>query len=190
MLLARVFAYADAHRARVGVNHDQLPVNRPIVETNTYTFDGPMRYEHKGDAATYAANSFGRPYADNDGIAADGWEADGEMLRAAQTLRADDDDFGQPGTLVREVFDDAARDRFVETVAGALLQDVSEPVLERAFWYWKNVDESIGQRIEDKVREGKSGSEGGPGGGPGNAPDEAEDREPKTIRESNTNAAR
>lgn len=89
MQLARVFAYADAHRARVGVNHDELPVNRPVVETNTHTFDGPMRYEHKGAQSTYAANSGGRPYADNDGVAADGWEADGEMIRAAQTLRQD-----------------------------------------------------------------------------------------------------
>lgn len=89
-----------------------------------------MRYEHKGVQPTYAANSGGRPYADNDGVAADGWEADGEMIRAAQTLRQDDD-FGQAGQLVREVFDDAARDRFVETVASALLQDVTEPVLQR-----------------------------------------------------------
>src|SRR5699024_5832629 len=29
MLLARVFAYADAHRARIGVNYDQIPVNKP-----------------------------------------------------------------------------------------------------------------------------------------------------------------
>ena len=183
MLLARVFAYADAQRARVGVNHDQLPVNRPIVETNTYTFDGPMRYDHSGPAATYAANSAGRPYADDDGPAADGWEADGEMLRAAQTLREDDDDFGQAGTLVRHVFDDAARDRFVETVAGGLLSGVSEPVLERAFWYWKSVDAEIGRRIEERVRAG------GADGGPGFDADKAEAKEPQTIRESDTNAA-
>ncbi len=29
MLLARVFAYADAHRARMGVNYKQIPVNAP-----------------------------------------------------------------------------------------------------------------------------------------------------------------
>jgi catalase len=183
MLLARVFAYADAHRARIGVNHDQLPVNRPIVETNVYTFDGAMRIEHQGAAATYAANSAGREYADNDGIAADGWEADGEMIRCAQTLRADDDDFGQAGLLVREVFDDAARDRFVETVAGALLQDVTDPVLERAYWYWSSVDAEIGARIKAAVTKGKAD------GGPGNDADKAKAKEPKAIRESATNAA-
>lgn len=183
MLLARVFAYADAHRARVGVNHDQLPVNRPIVETNTYTFDGPMRFDHAGNAATYAANSTGRSYADNDGIAADGWEADGEMIRCAQTLRADDGDFVQAGTLVREVFDAPMRARLVKTVAGALLQGVTDPVLERAFWYWTQVDPTVGAQIEEAVRAGKAD------GGPGNDPDKAKAKEPKTLRETKTSAA-
>ncbi len=31
MLLARVFSYADDHRARMGVNYKQIPVNRPQV---------------------------------------------------------------------------------------------------------------------------------------------------------------
>jgi catalase len=53
------------------------------------------------------------------------------MVRAAYTLRAEDDDFGQAGTLVREVFDDAARDRLVETVTGALT-GVTGEVLARA----------------------------------------------------------
>jgi len=34
MLLARVFSYADAHRYRLGVNHDQLPVNQPRCPVN------------------------------------------------------------------------------------------------------------------------------------------------------------
>jgi catalase len=87
---------------------------------------------------------------------ADGWEADGEMVRSAYTLRPDDDDFSQPGTLVREVFSDAERDGLVETVAGALLGGVRSPVLERAFAYWKSVDPDVGRRIEEKVRSGSA----------------------------------
>ena len=65
----------------------------------------------------------------------------------------DDDDFSQPGALVRDVFDDAARDRFVDTVSGAL-DGVREPVLSNAIQYWKNVDQTIGERIEARVRAG------------------------------------
>src|SRR5690606_4897150 len=91
----------------------------------------------------------------------DGWESDGEMVRSAYALRPDDDDFGQAGILVREVFSDAERDGFVETVAGAL-SGVRGEVLERAFQYWKNGDAQTGERIERKVRAGaaKEGVEG------------------------------
>ena len=66
-----------------------------------------------------------------------GWHADGEMMRAAYTLHPEDDDWGQAGTLVREVLDDAARDRLVANIVGHLLDGVTEPVLERAFEYWR-----------------------------------------------------
>lgn len=62
------------------------------------------------------------------------------------------DDRGQPGALVREVVDDAARDRLAGNVVGHLLNGVTEPVLERAFTYWSTIDENIGKRITDGVR--------------------------------------
>ncbi len=154
MLLGRAFAYNDAHRHRIGTNFHQLPVNRPKegVKTNAYLFDGNMTYEHSGSAPVYAPNSFGRGWSDETGPDETGWETDTEMVRSAYRLHKDDDDFGQAGILVREVFDDAQRDEFVETVAGALAGVKSEEVLERAFWYWKSVDQNIGSRIEAAVR--------------------------------------
>ena len=109
---------------------------------------------HSAAAPVYAPNSAGRPWADATGAMSDGWEADGPMVRSAYTLRPDDDDFSQPGTLVREVFDDAQRARLVEQVAGSLLGGVRSPVLERAFDYWKSIDPEVGRRIEEKVRAG------------------------------------
>src|SRR5690606_37050035 len=156
MLLGRAFAYADAQRNRIGTNFHQLPVNKPKVPVNTYMFDGQMAYDHSGSQPVYAPNSHGRAWADNTGKMEDGWETDGDMVRSAYTLHADDDDFGQPGALVREVFDDEQRSRLVETVAGSLLGGVRSPVLERAFEYWKSIDLDVGQRIEEKVRAGQA----------------------------------
>jgi catalase len=157
MLLGRAFAYNDAQRNRIGTNFHQLPVNRPKVPVNTYMFDGQMAYEHSGNRPVYAPNSVGRGWSDATGPVADGWEADGAMVRSAYTLRADDDDFSQPGTLVRNVFDDAQRDRLVEQVSGSLLAGVRSPVLERALAYWKSIDAGIGRRIAEKVRFGSAG---------------------------------
>ncbi|WP_432942771.1 catalase [Kribbella sp. CA-253562] len=154
MLLGRVFAYADTQRYRIGPNHLQLPVNRPKAPVNSYTFDGPMAYDHAGDLPVYAPNTAGRPYSDLTGPAEDCWEADGEFVRSAYELRADDDDFSQAGTLVREVWNDAQREEFVRTVAGHLLGGVHGEVLEKAFQYWKNVDADTGKQIEELVRAG------------------------------------
>ena len=144
-------------------NFNQLPVNQPIVPTNSYDKEGFMQFLHSGDAPVYAPNSYGRAYQDEQGPVENGWEADGEMVRAAYTLHADDSDFIQPGILVREVFDDAQRDQFVETVSGSLAT-VEEPVLSKALQYWKNVDTTIGERIELAVNTSKGDEQ--PGGDP------------------------
>lgn len=73
------------------------------------------------------------------------------MVREATRLHREDDDWGQPGTMVREVLDDAARERLVSNVSGHLKQDVSAPVLARALQYWHNIDKDIGDRIAAKV---------------------------------------
>ncbi|WP_447790852.1 catalase [Pseudomonas farris] len=152
MLLGRAFAYSDAQRNRIGTNFNQLPVNRPKAPVQTYMFDGQMTFDHSGSAPTYAPNSGGRPWADHTGVAADGWESDGEMVRGAYTLHPADDDFGQAGDLVRNVFDEEQRTRLVDTVVSALLAGVRSPVLERAFDYWKCIDADVGRRIEEKVQ--------------------------------------
>jgi catalase len=156
MLLGRAFAYNDAQRNRIGTNFHQLPVNRPKVEVNSYMFDGQMAYEHSGNKPVYAPNSYERGWSDSTGPVEEGWETDGEMVRSSYDLHAEDDDFTQPGTMVREVFDDAQRDRLVEQVSGSLLGGVHGDVLERAFWYWKSIDPEIGKRIEEKVHSGRA----------------------------------
>ena len=79
------------------------------------------------------------------------WNASGKFVRAAYTVRKDDDR-GQANTLVRKVMDDAARDRLVSNVVGHLKMGVSEPVLERAFEYWGNIDKETGDRIAKGVK--------------------------------------
>jgi catalase len=111
-----------------------------------------MRVQNVSDPV-YAPNSKGGPQADSKRYPEVAiWNASGEFIRAAYTLRKDDDDFGQPGTMVRKVLDDAARDRLVSNVVGHLMKGVSEPVLQRAFEYWRNIDKKIGDRIAKGVK--------------------------------------
>ncbi|HET6213538.1 MAG TPA: catalase, partial [Micromonosporaceae bacterium] len=150
MLLGRMFAYADTHRHRIGPNYLQLPVNQPRVPVHSYAFDGAMRYEHTGAQPVYAPNSFGGPASDS-GADNLGWHADGELVRSAYSLHAEDDDFGQPGTLVRDVLDGAARARLVSNVVGHLRGGVSGVVLERALDYWRSIDKTLGDAIATRI---------------------------------------
>ncbi|ACI51027.1 Catalase [Gluconacetobacter diazotrophicus PA1 5] len=152
MLLGRSFAYADAHRARLGVNYKQIPVNAPRCPVHSYAKGGAMRIREASDPV-YAPNSKGGPVADAQRFPDDAvWAADGGFLRAAYAQRRDDDDFSQAKVLVSRVMDDEARDRLVQNVVGHVLAGVEEPVLSRVFEYWKNIDEATGLRIEQGVR--------------------------------------
>ena len=150
MLQGRLFGYADAHRYRIGTNYMDLPVNAPKSPVHSYSKDGAMRVRITQDPV-YAPNSYGGPHADAaDDVAP--WGIDQEIIRSAYRLHAEDDDFGQPGTLVRNVLSDDERTRLVNNVAGHLVNGVTPPVLERAFDYWRSVDKPTGDRIVDTVR--------------------------------------
>ncbi|WP_405362491.1 catalase [Kitasatospora sp. NBC_00085] len=153
MLLGRIFSYPDTHRYRIGPNYAQLPPNRPHVPVHSYAKDGPMRFDPARTAAPYAPNSKGGPAADvraHDDPAA-GWQTSGDMVREAYSLHAEDDDWGQAGTMVRQVLDDAERDRLVSNIVGHLKAGVGDPVLERAVQYWRNVDQALGDRVASGV---------------------------------------
>ena len=65
MLQVRIFGYADAHRYRLGVNYESLPVNRPRCPVHNYHRDGAMRFDgNDGGAVNYEPNSFGGPKED------------------------------------------------------------------------------------------------------------------------------
>jgi len=49
--------------------------------------------------------------------------------------------------------DGAARERLVANVVGHLKNGVSQPVLERAFEYWRNIDKELGERIAAAVNQ-------------------------------------
>ena len=163
MLLARGFAYSDAHRVRLGVNYKQIPVNKPQCPVFSYSKDGAGRTENVSDPV-YAPNSYGGPAAQPDLSGEAGlWYADGEMVRSAYTPRKDDDDVSQPRALIRDVMDDAARARLVMNIVGHLCDGVSEKVLTRAFDYWKAIDAETGEKVEKGVREKLGGKSEAPG---------------------------
>lgn len=148
MLLGRLFSYPDTHRYRIGPNYLQLPINRPQCPVHSYNKDGAMRFQNPGDPV-YAPNTAGGPAADEKSYGEQGtWHVEGEMVRAAYDLHSEDDDFGQPGTLVREIMSQEDRDHLAANILGhAGDPDVQPEMKPRIVQYWTSVDPDLGAAV-------------------------------------------
>ena len=148
MLMGRIFSYHDTHLHRIGANYEQLPINAPRVEVHTYNKEGQMTYRHAGSQPVYAPNSHGGPKADTRLGADLTWPvAAAELGRDAYEKHAEDDDFGQAGTLYRDGMSETDREHLVTNIAGHASDRVSSEMQKRVVAYWACVDPQLGARV-------------------------------------------
>jgi catalase len=152
MLQARLISYPDAHRYRLGVNYDALPVNKPQCPVHTYTRDGAMRFDGNfGSAPNYEPNSFGGP-AEDPAYRERPRTISGSVDR--HNHRLDSDYYSQPGNLFRLMKPDA-RERLIGNIV-ASMKSVPQRIQEvqvRHFYkadpdYGTGVAKSLGLNIE------------------------------------------
>lgn len=144
MLQGRLFAYGDAHRYRLGVNHHQIPVNAPKCPVNSYHRDGQMRVNgNAGGTIAYEPNSYGKwqeqpehkepPLALNG--AADNWN-----------FREDDSDYyTQPGKLFRLMTPEQQQVLFENTARA--MGDASEEIKLRHIYNCTQADPAYGEGV-------------------------------------------
>src|SRR5882762_8415366 len=117
MLQGRLISYPDAHRYRLGVNYDALPVNKAQCPFATYHRDGFMRFdENGGSSVNYEPNSFDGPVEDKRYVERPK-QVSGAVAR--HNHRSDSDYYTQPGNLFRLMTPDAQQ-RLVSNIAGSL----------------------------------------------------------------------
>ena len=150
MLQGRLFSYPDTHRHRIGTNYLQLPINQPKNAVHSYNKDGAMRHKNSGDPV-YTPNSYDGPTADPSLYEAEYYHLSGDMQRSANALHREDDDFGQPGTLYRQVLTQAERTALVNNIVGHVKAGVTDEILPRVIDYWTQVDGDLGQRVAKGV---------------------------------------
>ena len=136
VLQGRLFAYADAHRYRVGTHYEALPVNRPRCPMNSYHADGSMRFDApKGNDAYYEPNSFNGPQEDKT-VAEPPLKITGNADRFNH--REGNDDYVQVRALFN-LFDAGQKSRLFQNYAEAL-QGVPEFIVERQLGHLNKVD--------------------------------------------------
>jgi len=148
MLQFRIVSYADAHRYRLGVNYESLPVNRPRVEANTYHRDGTMRFDgNEGGAVNYEPNSFGGPVEDP-AFKEPPLKISGDADRYDH--REGNDDYGQAGDLYRLLPADEKK-RLHAAIAGAM-EGVPEEIVERQLAHFAKADPSYEKGVRAAMK--------------------------------------
>jgi len=146
MLQARIFSYADAHRYRLGVNFERLPINAPrgTKVENTYQRDGHMRFDdNSGPDPNYEPNTLGGPVADPS-YNEPPLKISGDVDRYEQK-RGVDDDYIQPGNLYRLMPVDEQQ-RLVGSIAGSL-GNVPKELQEKMVAHFAKADPEYGAGV-------------------------------------------
>ncbi len=145
MLQGRLFAYADAHRYRVGANHNTLPINRPKVEAKNYFRDGAMRADDNGGSSVYyEPNSFSgpteAPEAKTTPYAVSGL--------AEQVSYDHHDHYSQAGDLYR-LLSEEERARLVNNIVNAMKPVKLDEIKIRQIGHFYKADPEYGTRVAE-----------------------------------------
>lgn len=148
MLQARLMSYADTHLHRLGVNHHQIPVNKPRCPVMNYIRDGAQTDGAYGSAPNYWPNSVqGTPRPDAS-FADPAWSL-GQTVVDRFDSTGDHDDYTQAGNLYR-MFDEGHRDRLTSRIAGGLGQARKE-IQVRQLCHFFRADPDYGTRVAKKL---------------------------------------
>jgi catalase len=140
MLQGRLISYPDAHRYRIGVNYDALPVNRPMCPVHTYHRDGAMRFDgNSGSAPNYEPNTFDGPIEDPN-YRERARTISGSLDR--HNHRSDSDYYSQPGSLFRLMSLDA-RGRLINNIV-ASMSSVPTDIQKRQIEHFYKADPEYG----------------------------------------------
>lgn len=144
MLQARLFGYGDAQRYRLGVNHYQIPVNRPRCPVTGYSRDGQMRVDgNHGAKTSYEPNSYGAWTQQPEyRIPATPIFGDGDTWN----FRDDDDDYySQPGRRFRAMTPDQKARLFANTARA--MGDAPEFIKRRHIENCSKADPEYGKGV-------------------------------------------
>lgn len=148
MLQARIFSYGDAHRYRLGVWYEKLPVNQPKSEVNTYHSDGSMNFQKPSSSdAYYEPNSFGGPTEDHS-FDEPPLKISGDADR--YNHRDGNDDYGQAGDLFR-LMSENQKNQLFGNIAAAM-SGVPENIIRRQLAHFQKADPAYGAGVAKALK--------------------------------------
>ncbi len=149
-LQGRLFCYGDAQRYRLGINYNQIKVNRPIVPVNDNSRDGFMREDdnYGGDTA-YTPNGYGQWYSSPD-VAEPPLKLEGACWRYDPKDDPTDNCFEQGGKLYRLMTEDK-KELLIGNTARAM-EGVKENIRYRHATHCYLADKDYGERMAKALK--------------------------------------
>ncbi|CCF58445.1 hypothetical protein KAFR_0E02930 [Kazachstania africana CBS 2517] len=163
VLQSRLFAYADAHRYRIGPNYAQLPVNCPYASKffNPVIRDGPMNIDGNfGSEPNYYATNTNYQFIQQDRPIQEHQEVwHGPAIPYHWKTDAGDIDFVQATDLYRKVLSkqEGAQERQAHNI-GIHAAAASPEIQERVIQMFTRVDKELGDNVR-KVINAKNAEE-------------------------------
>lgn len=144
MLQGRLFAYGDAQRYRLGVNHHQIPVNAPRCPVHSYHRDGAMRVDSNfGSTIGYEPNSQ-QEWAEQPDFSEPPLRINGQG--ANYDHRVDEDYFSQAGDLFRLMNAEQQQVLFDNTARA--MDGVPEFIKQRHIDHAYQADQAYGEGLK------------------------------------------
>ena len=151
MLQGRLLSYPDAHRYRLGVNYEQIPVNKCPFMVANYERDGAMRVDGNGESEpNYFPNSFDDVYVD-ESYKEPALELDSNIAdHYDRNAPGDNDHYTQPGLLFNKAMNDYDRHNLVSNIVGAM-SGIAGPkkdlIINRQLCHFFRADVKLGMAI-------------------------------------------
>lgn len=147
MLQSRILMYGDAQRYRLGINHNQIPVNSPKgmnkKDYHPWHRDGLMRIDgNLGGENHYEPNSYGNWQEDPRGYEP---KQDGGDVYRYDYRKEDQDYYTQPGMLYRAMTDDQ-KEVLCENTARHM-KDTTLQIKHRWINHCYQADKDYGERL-------------------------------------------
>lgn len=150
MLQGRLLSYPDAHRYRLGVNYEHIPVNKCPYMVNNYQRDGFMQVGDNGESnPNYRPNSFDEIVVDEN-YKEPSMQLDSNTADWFDRNENDNDHFSQPGALYRNAMNDQDRKNLVSNIVSSMKGITGEKkgeITNRQLCHFFRADIQLGMEI-------------------------------------------
>ncbi|HBB91332.1 MAG: catalase [Bacteroidetes bacterium GWF2_49_14] len=150
LLQGRLLSYPDAQRYRLGVNYEQIPVNKCPYGQSNYQRDGLMQVGDNGGASpNYRPNSF------DDIVADESYKEPPMQLESTiadwfDRNENDDDHFTQPGLLYRKAMSDEDRKNLTDNIVSSMkgiTGEKKDEIINRQLSHFSRADINLGMAV-------------------------------------------